>query len=131
MQNQYYLKDKKAQIYKKISNGQDESGFQLPASYYPIAPAQIWCYTRQLSQTDIFQSASYGENETRFFVFNYYPKVEVYDMILYKNQWYRITRVDTADDYKGDLFIYVQNAAGGWIPSDDEIEDYTPGKWDE
>ena len=71
------------------------------------------------------------ENETRFFVFNYYPKVEVYDMILYKNQWYRITRVDTADDYKGDLFIYVQNAVGGWIPSDDEIEDYTPGKWDE
>ena len=107
------------------------SGFQLPASYYPIAPAQIWCYTRQLSQTDIFQSASYGENETRFFVFNYYPKVEVYDMILYKNQWYRITRVDTADDYKGDLFIYIQNAVGGWIPSDDEIEDYTPGKWDE
>lgn len=131
MQNQYYLKDKKAQIYKKFSNRQDESGFQLPASYYPIAPAQIWCYTRHLSQTDIFQSASYGENETRFFVFNYYPKVEVYDMILYKNQWYRITRVDTADDYKGDLFIYVQNAVGGWIPSDDEIEDYTPGKWDE
>lgn len=129
MQNQYYLKDKKAQIYKKIST-QDDIG-QSIKKYYPIAPAQIWCYTRQLSQADVFQAASYGDSETRFFVFNYYPEVEVYDMILYKNQWYRITRVDTADDYKGDLFIYVQNAVGGWIPSDDEIEDYTPGKWDE
>ena len=96
MQNQYYLKDKKAQIYKKIST-QDDIG-QSIKKYYPIAPAQIWCYTRQLSQADVFQAASYGDSETRFFVFNYYPEVEVYDMILYKNQWYRITRVDTADD---------------------------------
>ena len=50
---------------------------------------------------------------------------------IFFNKDNRVTRVDTTDDYKGDLFIYVQNAVGGWIPSDDEIEDYTPGKWDE
>lgn len=129
MQNQYYLKDKKAQIYKKIST-QDDTG-QSIEKYYPIAPAQIWCYARQLSQTDVFQAAAYGDNETRLFVFNYYPKVDVYCMVLYRGEWYRVTRVDTTDDYKGEMYIYVQNAVGGWIPRDDKIEDYTPGMWDE
>ena len=52
-------------------------------------------------------------------------------MIKYKNIWYRVTRVDTQDDYNGDVFIYVENAKGGWIPRDSEIEPYTPGIWEE
>ena len=130
MKNQYYLKDKKAQIYKKVMNGTDPGGYSKAPSYNPVAPAPIWCYARQLSQADIFQAQSFGENETRLFVFNYYPNVEVYDMVQYRGRWYRITRVDTTDDYKGDLFVYVQNAKSGFIPKDDEIQPYTPGVWD-
>ena len=129
MKNQYYLKDKKAQIYKRIMNGTDSSGCAKPPGYYPVAPAPVWCYARQLSQTDIFQAQSFGKDETRLFVFNYYPNVEVYDMVQYRGDWYRITRVDTADDYKGDLFVYVQNAKAGFIPRGDEIKPYTPGMW--
>ena len=127
MKNQYYLKDKKAQLYKRIMNGTTSSGYSKAPSYYPVAPAPVWCYARQLSQADIFQSKSFGENETRLFVFNYYPNVEVYDMVQYRGSWYRITRVDTTDDYKGDLFVYVQNAKAVSIPKDDEIKPYTPG----
>lgn len=130
MKNQYFLKDKKAQLYKRIMNGTDPSGYSNPPGYYPVAPAPVWCYARQLSQTDIFQAQSFGEDETRLFVFNYYPNIEVYDMVQYRGDWYRITRVDTTDDYKGDLFVYVQNAKGGFIPRDDEIKPYTPGVWD-
>ena len=130
MKNQYYLKDKKAQIYKQVMNGTDPDGSSKAPSYYPVAPAPVWCYARQLSQTDIFQAQSFGENETRLFVFNYYSNVEVYDMVQYRGKWYRITRVDTTDDYKGDLFVYVQNAKAGFIPKDEEIKPYTPGAWE-
>ncbi len=129
--NQYFLKDKKAQIYKKVSQGQDSSGFSLPEKFYPIAASPIWCYSSQLSQNDIFIAAAYSQTETRYFVFNNYKGIEVYDMIKYKNTWYRVTRVDTQDDYNGDVFVYVENAKGGWIPKDSEIEPYTPGIWEE
>lgn len=128
--NHYFLKDKKAQIYKKIYQGQDESGFSLPEKYYPIAPSPIWCYSSQLSQSDIFIAHAYSQTETRYFVFNNYKGIDLYDMINYRNEWYRVTRVDTQDDYNGDVFVYVENANSGWIPKDSEIEPYTPGIWD-
>lgn len=125
----YHKKDKKAQIYKRVHNERDEQGHKVLDSLYPIAKAPIWCYTSQLSQQDAFQAHTYGNDETRFFVFNYYENIEVYDMILYKDEWYKITRVDHTDDYKGDTFIYVQNAIGAWKPNEEEIEPYTPGIW--
>ena len=128
--NQYYLKDKKAQIYKGRSE-RDPEGFSSIEKYYPIAANPIWCYSSQLSQTDVFIARAYSQTETRFFVFNHYDGIEVYDIIKYRNAWYRVTRVDTADDYNGDVFVYVENAKGGWIPKDDEIQPYTPGIWQE
>lgn len=128
--NQYFLKDKKMQIYRKVSGGTDSEGYALPEAYYPIAANPIWCYSSQLSQTDIFIAMSFSQTETRYFVTNYYKGVEVYDMIKYKETWYRVTRVDTQDDYNSDLFIYVENAKGGWIPKDDQIKPYTPGIWE-
>lgn len=127
----YFKKDKKAQIYKKVYNGTDSSGFALPESFYPIAPAPVWCYSSQLSQTDVFLAAAYNQTETRYFVFNFYKGIEVYDMIKYRGTWYRVTRVDTKDDYNGEVFVYVENAKGGWIPNDGEIMPYTPGIWEE
>ncbi len=131
MKKQYFLKDKKAQIYKEVSQGKDEDGFSLPDKYYPIAPAPIWCYTSQLSQKDIVIAKAYDQTETRYFVFNNHKGIEIYDMISYRNVWYRITRVDTQDDYNGDIFVYVENAKGGWIPKDSDIAPYTPGIWEQ
>lgn len=128
MQNQYYLKDKKAQIYKVKQNGQDESGFSLPESYFPISPVPIWCYTRQLTQDQIFAAMAYSQQETRLFIFNYYKNVAVYDIINYKNTWYEITRVDTTDDYNGELFVYVKFLK--WGPKPEQIEEYDPTKWE-
>lgn len=127
----YFKKDKKAQIYKKVTGEREPGSYSAPEYYYPIAPQEIWCYSSQLSQTDIFVAAAYNQTETRYFVFNFYKGIEVYDMIKYRGTWYRVTRVDTADDYNGETFVYVENAKGGWIPQDAEIMPYTPGIWDE
>lgn len=128
----YFKKDKKAQIYKKVSKGTNSSGYSNGYYYYPIAPAEIWCYSSQMSQTDIFIAQAYSQTETRYFVFNNYKGVKVYDLIEYRGEWYRVTRVDTKDDYNGELFVYVENAKGGWAPGkNDEIMPYTPGIWEE
>lgn len=126
----YFKKDKKAQIYKSISE-RDPDGYSSIEKYYPIATMPLWCYSSQLSQTDVFIAQAYNQTETRFFVFNYYKGVEVYDMIQYRGAWYRVTRVDTQDDYNGELFVYVENAKGGWIPNEEDIQPYTPGIWGE
>lgn len=126
----YFKKDKKAQIYRKITE-REPGGYTSKEYYYPIAPSEIWCYSSQLSQTDIFIAATYSQTETRYFVFNHYKGIEVYDMIKYRGTWYGVTRTDTKDDYNGETFVYVENAKGGWIPKDADIMPYTPGIWDE
>lgn len=128
MKNQYNLKDKKAQLYKKVYNGQDDSGFSLPDSYYPAAPAPIWCYTRQLTQDQLFAAMAVSQQETRLFVFNYYKGVDVYDAIEYRGEWYEVTRADTTDDYKGDLFIYVKLLR--YAPKPEQIKPYDASKWE-
>lgn len=128
--NQYFLKDKKAQIYLKMHRGTDDDGFPRGEKYYPISSAPVWCYTRQLSQQNVTYSYLRGVSETRMFVFNHYGNVEVYDLIRYNGNWYRITRTDTQDDYNSDLFVYVENAVGGYLPKDSEIQPYTPGIWE-
>lgn len=129
VKNQYFLKDKKIQVYKKVSNGIGPEGYPLPSAYYPIAPKPIWAHARQLSQTDIFIAQAYNQTETRVFVINFYRGIEVYDMVLYRGEWYRITRVDTQEDYNGEVFLYVENAKGGWIPDPEEIQPYNPDAW--
>ena len=120
---EYYIKDKKAQIYKfmNVSVG----GGMPRDQYIPIAAAPLWCYTSQLSQNRIYQALGVGKNETRYFVFNYLKNVEVNDALLYRGNWYNITRVDTKDDYNTDTFIYVENMDNP--PSEEDILTYEDG----
>lgn len=124
----YYKKDKKAQIYKKITI--PNPGGKPKYGYVPRAESLLWCYATQLSQDDVFYAKTYGDSETRLFVFNYDPKVAFDQLVLYRNVWYQITRVDTNDDYNGELFVYVKNAIGGNIPSDSSIQEYDPSYWE-
>lgn len=127
--NQYFLKDKKAQIYRKTESGYDKDGFPVSEKYYPIAPAQIWCYSRQLSQEAVYYSQMAGTNETRMFVFNHYKCISVYDLILYRGKWYTVSRVDTKDDQNGDVFVYAEDTKVRSIPKDSEIQPYMPDVW--
>lgn len=128
--NQYFLKDKKAQIYRKADGERDSEGFGYQYSYYPYAPAPLWCYSKQLSAITLIAAAAYDTDETRLFVFNYKPNVKAYDLVLYRNTWYEITRVDTTDDYKGEMFIYVKDCPRGGLPKDSELQPYDPTKWE-
>lgn len=122
MKDQYFLKDKKARIYDAV-NIYAPGG--MPKTYYvPRTPSSIWCYARQLSQNTVFEAKAYGEDETRYFVFNRWTLVELYDLILYREKWYQVTRVDTEDDYNTDVFVYVKDAPKGSIPSPDSLREY-------
>lgn len=122
MMNQYYLKDKKALIYDEVNVS---LAGRMPVSYFvPRTSVPLWCYARQLSQETIFQAKSFGEDESRFFVFNPGTVVELYDMISYRDKWYQVTRVDTTDDYNTEVFVYAKDAATGDKPTPDKIRPY-------
>lgn len=126
--NQYFLKDKKAQIYREIAGDRDSSGLNS-GGVYPYASAPMWCYSKQINAALTFVARSYDTDETRFFVFNYHKGIEQYDLVLYRDVWYEITRVDTIDDYNGELFVYVKDCPRGKKPRDSEIKEYDPTKW--
>lgn len=114
--NIYYKKDKKVKLITKSST-QDNYGNYISVYRY-ITNSSIWAYANQLSQSQTFEAATYGDDEIRLFVLNYRNDLKVYDYIEYKNKYYTITRVDTKDDYNTELFVYVKDCARGDIPHD-------------
>lgn len=115
MKNQYYLKDKKINLVTKTTE-RDPYGQFL--TVYKYLANNIWAYATQLSQSQTFEAATYGDDENRFFVLNNRSGLKVYDFVEYRGRFYTITRVDTKDDYNGDLFIYVKDCAKGDTPHD-------------
>ena len=115
-----FLKDKKAEIFKRHEMRDMMGGASV--SYRSISPAPLWCYTRQLSQELIFTIRAHDMKEKRYFVFNYRDDVAVGDLVRYRDTWYEATRVDTQDDYRGDLFVYVKDCDD--IPKHGEVMPY-------
>jgi len=112
--NIYYKKDKKCRLIG--SRSERDSIGQYITTYYYSTPGEIWCYANQLSQSQTFEASQYGEDETRIFVFNYREDIALYSFIEYKGKFYTVTRVDTKDDYKTELFVYVQDTPKGKTP---------------
>jgi len=129
MKNQYFKKDKKAQVYFQSAGYKDDYGVYHKGAYYPIAPSSLWCYARQNSQTLGFAAGvAYVNEESRFFVFNHNDHIEQGDLILYKEKWFTIQRVDTQDDYNGDMFVYADDTPSGSIPKSSDVKPYDPTK---
>ena len=125
----YFLKDKKAQVYKHHSNNKDTDYFCTDDYYTPISPVALWCYTKQLSQDQIYATLAYSNDETRLFVFNFRNDIKQYDRLHYiaKDEWYEVTRVDTTDDYNGELFVYVKKLKFGLKEEDIKPYRYEQG----
>ena len=111
----YYLKDKKCRPIKCTRTGTTIGDYV--ETYYYSTPTALWCYTKQLSQDQVFQAKAYGQEESRLFVLNYRDDIEVYDMIEYSGTVYTVTRVDTQDDYNTELFVYVKLTPRGSTPT--------------
>lgn len=116
------IKDKRIIIYKPEYT-QDEYGSQIE-KWRPIHPGKLWAYTRQLSATEFFAAATTNYQETAFFTVQWRDDISADMQILYKGQWYVITRVDTFEGYKTDLKLYVKSAIGGYIPNPEDILPY-------
>ena len=106
IKNQYYLKDKKINIFKSSTAYVPGKGTMTVYRYLNESP--IWAFSCQLTQDQIFAAKTYGESETRLFVLNYRDDLKLYNYIEYKGEYYSITRLDTKDDYNGELFVYVK-----------------------
>ena len=116
MRNQYFLKDKKVKLVTKYS---EKNPYGSYVTYYKyLSNKELWAYARQLSQDQVFEAKTYGEDESRFFVINNRSGLKIGDFVEYKGKYYTITRLDTTDDYNGDLFIYVRDARQGDTPKD-------------
>ena len=120
----YFKKDKKVKLIRKDSSRTDSMGFPITVYKY-ITNQSLWAYATQLSQEQVFAAASYGEDEKRLFVLNYRNDLELYDIVEYKGKYYSITRLDTKDDYNGELFIYTKDTPRGDTPSNIQPADET------
>jgi len=120
----YFKKDKKAQIFKKHKGGKTSSGLSYTEYWTPVAPVSLWCYATQLTQEQLYAAHAFWNDETRLFVFNNRNDIAQYDYLYYetKDQWYEVSRVETADDYNGELCVYVKNLKYG--PKEDAIKPY-------
>lgn len=119
--NIYYKKDKKVKLITSYSR-QNEYG-QYVKGYKYLSNSSFWAYTNQLSQSQTFEAATYGNDEIRLFVLNYRDDLKLYDYVEYKGKYYSITRLDTKDDYKTELYVYVKDTAKGDTPSKIEPAD--------
>lgn len=121
-----YLKDKKVTIYQKTEFGYDESGYPLPEGVKPIHPGKLWAYARHLSAKEFWEAGIHSEvnQEERFFVVNWRDDITAEMMIQYKDSWFNIVRVDSFEDYKEDIKLYVKTAVPGDIPDDTDILPY-------
>lgn len=104
----YFLKDKKCTVYKIDPRphgvGEDDT---------LILVGELWCYAKQLNQNLIYEAGVlYSNDESRMFVLNYNSDIDQSCFILYQSQWYKVTRVDTTDDYNGEMFVYVNEYKG-------------------
>ena len=104
----YFQKDKKCMIYTiKAAYGVGED-----PELDPVSETSLWCYTKQLTQGLTASSGViYNNDETRLFVFNYNAGIVQDAYIHYAEKWYKVTRVDTTDDYKGEVFVYVEDSS--------------------
>lgn len=113
--NIYYKKDKKVKLITKSSTQNAYGAYTTVYRY--ISNSSFWAYATQLSQSQTFEAAQYGDDEVRLFVLNYRDDLKLYDFIEYKGKYYSITRLDTKDDYKTELFVYVKDCTKGDTPS--------------
>ena len=103
----YFKKDKKCIVYKMDDT---PHGVTEPDVLLPVSESPLWCYTRQLTQGLVNQSGViYNNDETRLFVLNYNADIVQDCYIVYRELWYKVTRVDTTDDYNGEMFVYVKD----------------------
>ncbi len=113
-----YLKDKKAEVFEIVYDDYDDEYWR------PITPAPMWCYTRLVSESKKFEARIVDESIERYFVFNYNAKIEVDSIIRYKGVWYQVERVDTQDDYRGDMHVTVRECPKGDLPDERRILPY-------
>lgn len=129
MRQKYFKKDKKAMVYKVMPGTRNEYGAYTPGGYMPISDKLLWCYAKQKSQTLRYNAGIVDINtENRLFIFNNNKHIAIKDFIKYNGEWYKITRVDTDDDYNSDMYVTVEDAKVGEEPKDTEIKPYDPSK---
>lgn len=112
------IKDKKIQFYQE-ERMVDDYGTPMGNELVLVADS-VWAYVRQTSAAEYIEYKTLtaeGYTVDMLFRVNYRPDINHKMMIRYKDDLYRITRIDTFEGYKEDILI------SGTILPDDEKEE--------
>ena len=105
-QKQYKKKDKKAQIFKTVQS-RNERGDSIEI-YQPLSEKSLWCYTENLHGYITNNQLVVENEEERIFCFNHIEGIQQGYKILYRDNYYEITRVYSEGDYKTEIFCYTK-----------------------
>lgn len=79
----------------------------MPTDARSIPP--LWAYMRALSGEDYHNAPTAGDRDEAVLTVNWRPDITPNMCLVYRDQWYRITRVDAFEGYKDDLRLYVSS----------------------
>ena len=97
------LKDKKIEILA-VQSVINENGYAVE-TLQPICPP-VWAYFRHLSGREYHAANAEQVQEEALFQINWRAGLSTAHVIRFKGVLWDITRVDTFEEYKGDLTLY-------------------------
>lgn len=126
MANQYFLKDKKIDIYES----QTVYVMGVPKTEYVKIYANLWAYYKQLSGgSSIVDSNTirvYDNTERVTFVINYIADIRAKSVskmvIKYNGRIYEMKLIDDYEGYKNNLKITAEYNSGGSYPGTEDDE---------
>lgn len=128
MSHQYYLKDKKIEIWRGEAAG---SSYGVTKYVYKLAYSGLWAYYRQLSGNVSLDNAMtiriYDSTERAVFVINRIPTLRDENRAMLKIRFngkvYDILQIDDYEGYRDDLKITAEySSTQSYNGMDDETE---------
>jgi SPP1 family predicted phage head-tail adaptor len=97
-----HLKDKKISIQQRTTIT-DPDGFQTTVWADVPGCSNIWAYYRQASGSEFYTAASTENKVEAIFEINYHAGLSTDMYVLFRGQYYGITRIDDYEGYKDTL----------------------------
>lgn len=94
------VKDKKIKVYRK-TDGQ-----------YKILLPPIWAYYRDLSTKELYAARACTSRSTCIFTVNYHPEIQVYDVIDFNGEKYKVDEIDRFERGKHDIKLTCSTFVG-------------------
>jgi SPP1 family predicted phage head-tail adaptor len=103
------VKDKKIKVYRKVVTG---TGVHEGISYKALYPAPLWAYYRDLSTKELYAARACTSKSTCIFTVNYHPEIQIYDVIDFNGEKYKVDETDRFERGKHDIKLTCSTFVG-------------------